>query len=768
MKSGWVSAILLFAAAAQGADWTAWRGPLQNGVSLEVGLPSSTKDVAWQAPFGGRSTPAVLDGRVFGINLHGQGVMEQEQVFALDLATGKPLWHYRFNVFHTDVPNTRVGWSNVTADPETGYVYAHGVQGLLLCLDRNGKLVWSRSLTEQFGRVSGYGGRTHTPVIDEDRLIISFVNSSFGSHAVGAHRYLALDKRTGEILWWSAPGGKPEDTTYSTPVVAQIAGRRLLIAGNADGGVYAILSRTGQKVWGFRLSQRGLNTAAVVDDYRVYATHGDENFDSAAMGRVVCIDGRGTGDVTKTHELWRADGVDAGYASPLLCGGRLYVMSNSGILHCFDGKTGHKIWQFSAGRIGKGSPVWADGKIYLTTANGTFVILKDEGSSCRQLDSIAFDMGRDGNIELFGSPAVADGRVLFFTTTGMLCLGGKEVRATTSRPATVVAAAQPRPNAEAPAARASPAAATHAEHEEHIQPGGGQGSAGPELLVRPAEVLLRPNASQQFKAFLYDASGRPKPVEAQWSVTGKGASVSGDGAFRAGGHAFAGEVKAAAGQLQAVARVRVVPDLPIAEDFESYGDGELIGWWIGVSKAKYAIESLGGSRVLKKIADDRGPMFNRSHVFVTPPIKAGYTVEADVMGAKVGRRRGDVGLINDRYVLELFGGVQRLRVMSWIPGPRFEKRIDFAWAPDRWYRTKFQVEADSTQARLSAKVWPRGQAEPSAWTIEAEDPQPNPEGAAGLYANSMAPVYFDNVKIYRDNVASPLVGTPPAITREKP
>ena len=102
------------------------------------------------------------------------------------------------------------------------------------------------------------------------------------------------------------------------------------------------------------------------------------------MGRVICIDGRGQGDVTKTHELWRCDGIDAGYASPLLHGGRLYVMSNSGVLHCFDAVSGKKYWQFVAGRIGKGSPVWADGKIYLTTANGTFVILEDKGDSCRE------------------------------------------------------------------------------------------------------------------------------------------------------------------------------------------------------------------------------------------------------------------------------------------------------------------------------------------------------------------------------------------------
>jgi hypothetical protein len=193
-----------------------------------------------------------------------------------------------------------------------------------------------------------------------------------------------------------------------------------------------------------------------------------------------------------------------------------------------------------------------------------------------------------------------------------------------------------------------------------------------------------------------------------------------------------------------------VPELPISEDFESYKDGDTIGWWSGVSKLKYAVETLEGSKVLKKISNDMGPIINRSLVFITPPIEAGYTVEADVRGAKQGPiRRGDAGVVNDRYVLELIGG-KKARVMSWIPGPRFEKKIDFPWAADKWYRLKLKVEVANNEAKVYAKIWSRGEGEPKEWTIEATDPQPNYEGAAGIYANStMAPVYFDNVKVYR-------------------
>ena len=50
------------------------------------------------------------------------------------------------------MPDTRVGWASVAVDPETGNVYAHGVEGMFLCFNRDGKLLWSKSLTELYSR----------------------------------------------------------------------------------------------------------------------------------------------------------------------------------------------------------------------------------------------------------------------------------------------------------------------------------------------------------------------------------------------------------------------------------------------------------------------------------------------------------------------------------------------------------------------------------------------------------------------------------------
>ena len=130
-------------------------------MSLETGLTDSTKDILWRIPLGGHSTPVIAGGRIYAVHLTGKGITEQEEIFAVDAATGKVLWQYKFNCFHTDVTNSRVGWASVTVDPETGNIYANGVEGLILCLSRkDGQAGLVRSRRVNFTAASsGYGGR---------------------------------------------------------------------------------------------------------------------------------------------------------------------------------------------------------------------------------------------------------------------------------------------------------------------------------------------------------------------------------------------------------------------------------------------------------------------------------------------------------------------------------------------------------------------------------------------------------------------------------
>ena len=425
------SVLIAISMSAMASDWPTWRGPNQDGTSAETGLISTwsveDENLLWEAEFIGRSTPIVLNGRVYVIGRVGEDITQQERIACFNAETGELIWNYQFNVFHTTISFNRVGWTSLAGDPETGNIYAHGVQGLFFCFDKDGNIVWSRSLTEEYGRISGYGGRVHTPIIAGDLVVVSYLNSGWGAQAVPRHRYFAFNKHSGELVWVSTPGGRPLDTTYSTPVVANINGQQLIIGGNADGGIYAMKQNTGEMVWGFKLSQRGINTSVIVSGTKVYASHSEENIDNTEMGRVVCIDATGAGDVTKTHELWRYDAVNIGYASPTIHGGHVYVVDNSANLHAVNADTGALGWMHNIGKVGKGSPVWADGKLYVTEVNGGFIILQPDENGCKTLS--AQEISRDEEdhyVEIYGSPAIANGRIYFTTEERLYCIGGSK------------------------------------------------------------------------------------------------------------------------------------------------------------------------------------------------------------------------------------------------------------------------------------------------------------------------------------------------------
>src|SRR6185437_15735393 len=408
------------------SDWAEWRGPARDGISNEKNLPvkwsPTGQNLAWKAPYGGRSAPIVMGNRVYLQNTAGKGDTEQERVMCFNAENGKLLWEHRFNVYLSDVPPHRVGWASPVGDPATGNVYAFGVGGTLLALSRDGKVVWERSLGEDFGLLTTHGGRTVSALIDGDLVIISGVTFQWGQHPRGAHRFMAFDKKTGETVWISAPGGRPYDTTYAAPIIVNVNGTRLLIQGASDGVVHAIKPQTGEPVWKYEISKRGLNTGTVVHGTTAILTHSEENLDSSEMGMMVAVDAAAKGEIKKEQVKWRTYGWQGGFSSPVLDGDRLYQLDNSANLAAFDVNTGKQLWLKNLGAIQKASPVLADGKLYVGTENGKFYILKPDAKGCEILDQD--QLGTEALPEaIIASVAIANGRVFVVSDSNMYAIG---------------------------------------------------------------------------------------------------------------------------------------------------------------------------------------------------------------------------------------------------------------------------------------------------------------------------------------------------------
>ena len=709
------------------ADWPSWRGPEHNGISREVGLVEtwdheSGTNLLWESPIGGRAAPIVIDGRVYlNCRTHHdvaagnpELIHAQEQVVCRDAATGDVIWEDKFNVSQTDIPAPRVGWAAMTGDSDTGNVYVHSVSGLFRAYDRDGKILWQHSLGEEYAKISGYGGRTQTSIIDEDRIIVGFFGLNWGRTAVPPPKpaYYAFDKRTGELLWVSLFGGRPLDTTYSDPVIAVIEGQRLLIAGAADGGVHAINSRTGKHVWSFMMSKRGLNATPVVDGNMVYISHGEDNIDSLEFGRVQCIDGRGKGDVTNTHSVWRKDGIKAGYTALMQNDGIVYVVADTGKLHAFDGKTGEELWDYSLGTVGKGSPVMADGKMYVMEVNGNIHILKPSREKCESLSKVHV-MAADGqgDDEIFGTPAISDGRVFFVTRDRTFCIGNEN--------------AGKRTSIEIPALQEAPAG----EDVALIQ-------------IHPYENYTLGGGERTYNVVGFDANGGLiGNVDAELSLPDglTGVTIEGNTVKVAADAPEQGfEITAKFGELSSFTRLRTLPPLPWKWDFEGYTGKKVPPTWVNTF-LKLSPAQVDGSTVMSK------SLGISAESWIGVPEMSGYTLQADVLMKEEKRKLPSIGLIAQRYNFIIKGNTSKLSIQSWAPHLRMAKEVKFRSDPDVWYTMKMTVRIEDDGAHVLGKVWKRGEDEPADWTIEAIDPHPNTKGSPGLYTYALSPCYFDNV-----------------------
>jgi outer membrane protein assembly factor BamB len=772
--------------AASAADWPDWRGPQENRDA--AGPPPVTSfdpekgtNILWKNDeAGGISTPVIMGNRLYTLVRHKPDTKEEaEKVLCLDAVTGKKIWENVFNVYLSDVPAERVGWSAVIADPVSNTVFAHGVCGVFTAIDATtGKTRWQRSLHEEFGFLSTYGGRTNIPVVFEDLVIASAVVTGWGDTARPAHRFLGMDAKTGAVRWMNGTKELPEDTTYSTPSLANVGGQAALIFGSSDGSVWNLQPRTGKAVWNFKLSRRGLNVAPLVDGETVYISQAEENLDNTTMGSATAFKAAGSGDITATHAIWQRKGVMDGRAMPVVLGERVYFVDDGAKVYVFDKATGEPVGKpvKLLGTIVRGSPLVADGKLYICSTSGWHVLEPTK-------DGLKFvnRMRLDEEDEITASPIACNGRIYLTTGTRLYCLGTAGLTDTVSKE-------QPRASA------VQQVAATT------------QGPAGEPawLQLVPAEAQIAAGETLPLTVRLFDAAGRFVKESSAEFTTAAG-TVAADGRYTApaGTHAAA-TVTAKVGSLEGKARIRSMPPLPWTFDFEDVAlepnpkggppRGEPPLPWIGM-RYRHVVRTVDGSKCLVKVTTI--PKGTRSQGWIGPIGLHDYRIKADFRAQETGveKRTGDtqqstptpgtqpsasasdadafakkfgnpaalekarlpdMGLIAQRYTLDLMGASQQLQVRSWPPqvATHFSKTIPFAWEAGRWYTITFETRTrpatgdTAAAALLRGKVWPRGEPEPAAWTIEAVHELGNLQGSPGFFGNSKdSEISIDNVSV---------------------
>ncbi|MEO8426962.1 MAG: PQQ-binding-like beta-propeller repeat protein, partial [Verrucomicrobiota bacterium] len=263
--------------AAPARGWLGWRGPQQSGASAEKNLPDkiAIQEALWTADLPGQSTPVAADGKVYIMGYLGEGPDLQEVLVCFDAETGKKLWQKGFSDFLSDIIYHRYATSSPTIDPETGNVYMQGTQGILAAFTADGKPLWDLSMMEMYGRLTFPNGRTGSPLIDRDLVITRGITANWGAHGPAGDRFYAFDKKTGELVWTSTPGGRPSDNSFSYPVLGWLNGKRVFYASTGDGSIVCVNARTGDPLWRIPLFKAGINSSVLVhNNDKIIAIYG--------------------------------------------------------------------------------------------------------------------------------------------------------------------------------------------------------------------------------------------------------------------------------------------------------------------------------------------------------------------------------------------------------------------------------------------------------------------------------------------------------------
>lgn len=195
-----------------GADWPQFLGPLRNGHAAEGETPlpdtfSREPKILWQKELGsGFAGPTVADGKVIVFHREGDEVL----VEALSASDGKPIWKFTASTDYSDSFGMSDG-PRATPTVADGRVFVHGADGRVFALDlKSGKQLWSYDTVAEHNSPQGFFGRTCSPLVVGDRLILTPGGTRLGKPA----GVIALDVATGKLVWNSVE----DEASCSSPI----------------------------------------------------------------------------------------------------------------------------------------------------------------------------------------------------------------------------------------------------------------------------------------------------------------------------------------------------------------------------------------------------------------------------------------------------------------------------------------------------------------------------------------------------------------------
>ena len=350
-------------------DWPQIGGPNRNGISKETKLlpkwGQNGPPVAWKKQVGsGFSAPVIADGKLLLFHQIGN----KETVTCMEANTGKVLWQTGYVTTFQDNFGKGEG-PRATPVIDNGKVYTLGAEGYLQCLNfKDGSKVWGFALKDRYNLPQNYFGIGTSPVVAGKLLLVNVGGTQTG--------IVGFRTDNGKEVWRATN----HEASYSSPVVAKVAGKELAIFFTRHGVV--LLNPGDGKIIHQQRWRAVINasvnaaTPLVIGDTLFFSTA----YDTGAL--LLKFDGK------KVTEVWKNDeSMTNHYNTCVFHNGHLYGIHGrqeaGADLRCVELKTGKVKW--TQKRFGCASLILADGKIIAFTEDGELVLFRPTPEGFQQI-----------------------------------------------------------------------------------------------------------------------------------------------------------------------------------------------------------------------------------------------------------------------------------------------------------------------------------------------------------------------------------------------
>jgi outer membrane protein assembly factor BamB len=333
--------------------------------------------------------------------------------------------------------------------------------------DTDAHVIWQFDMMKELN-VSPHNLAVCSPLIIGDIVFVVTANGVDEQHISvpkpEAPSFIALDKKTGKLLWKdNSPGKNIMHGQWSNPTYAELGGVPQVIFPGGDGWMRGFELKTGKLLWKFdanpkdsfyKLGTEGTKSdfiaTPVVYEGRIYISTGQDPEHYPGVGHFWCFDPAGkTGDISpelvtdasvkppktkpnpNSGAVWHFGGPNPDpnarreilfsrtMSTAAVHDGLCYAADLQGFVYCLDAKTGQLYWQDDTKSEIWGSPYWVDGKVYLCTGDGD-VYIYAPGKEKKLINKVEMDES------LRSTPVVANGVLYLMSEQNLFAIQEKK------------------------------------------------------------------------------------------------------------------------------------------------------------------------------------------------------------------------------------------------------------------------------------------------------------------------------------------------------